>query len=100
MGKSWTLLTEEEKGRIVTGNGATLYNGAVLYCSQGQGIEVPSALVAQDPKTLETKSLLNNYHGRPFNSVNDVVVLPGASGETSRTDLHDDPHTTIWFTDP
>lgn len=100
VGKSWRLLTEEERGRVVTGNGATLYGGEVLYCSQGMGTEVPSALVAQDPKTLATRVLLNNYHGRPFNSVNDVVVLPGASGATSRTDLHADRHTTIWFTDP
>lgn len=100
MGKSWTLLSEEERGRVVTGNGATLCRGEVLYCSQGMGTEIPSALVTQDPNTLETKVLLNNFHGRPFNSINDVVVLPGADGATSRTDLHEDPHTTIWFTDP
>lgn len=100
VGRSWTLLTEAERGAVVTGNGATLYNGEVLYCSQGAGTHTPSGLVAQNPETLETKVLLNNFHGRPFNSINDVVILPGADGATSRTDLHADMHTTIWFTDP
>lgn len=43
---------------------------------------------------------------RPFNSVNDVVILPAPSLDpsvphptTCRSDLHHLPHTTIWFTD-
>lgn len=43
---------------------------------------------------------------RPFNSVNDVVILPAPSLDptvphptTDRSDLHHLEHTTIWFTD-
>ncbi|KAI1965915.1 hypothetical protein LOZ58_000815 [Ophidiomyces ophidiicola] len=70
---------------VVQANGACNYHDKVLYCAQGN-LDTPSALVLVDPVTAESEILVNNFHGRQFNSVNDVVVH----------------HCTdeIWFTDP
>jgi len=70
---------------VVNANGACHYNDKILFCSQGD-LATPSALVLVDPKTSESTILLNNFHGRDFNSINDVVV------HHARDE--------IWFTDP
>lgn len=70
---------------VVNANGACNYNDKVLYCSQGD-LSTPSALVLVDPTTGASETLLNNFHGRHFSSVNDVVI----HHETGD----------IWFTDP
>lgn len=66
-------------------NGACNWQDKVLICSQGT-LTTPSALVAYDPSTSKTEIIVNNFHGREFNSVNDVVI----HHETGD----------IWFTDP
>ncbi|GAA5824531.1 hypothetical protein JCM11251_000462 [Rhodosporidiobolus azoricus] len=113
---SWDLLHPAPSApslppSVVASNGATLYRVGgkdhLLVCCQGTA-EIPSNLSVVDPLTGASYPTLNNFHGRPFNAINDVVVLPplapvGREDEdpdTSRTDLHDDPLTTIWFTDP
>lgn len=70
---------------VKNGNGGCCYGDRVLFCSQGD-LTTPSALVLVDPFTSGSDILLNNYHGRQFNSINDVVVhhLKGD----------------LWFTDP
>jgi gluconolactonase len=70
---------------VVNANGACHYNDKILFCSQGD-LTTPSALVLVDPATSESKMLLNSFHGREFNSINDVVV------HHARDE--------IWFTDP
>jgi len=70
---------------VVNANGGCNYKDQILYCSQGDRV-TPSALVLADPKTGKSEILLNNFHGREFNSINDVVV----HHETGD----------IWFTDP
>lgn len=70
---------------VVNANGACAYREKVLYCSQGDRT-TPSALVLADPQAGTSEVLLNNYHGREFNSINDVVI----HHETGD----------IWFTDP
>jgi len=70
---------------VVNPNGACKYKDSILFCSQGDRT-TPSALVLVDPKTSESKILLNNFHGREFNSINDVIVHHGRDE--------------IWFTDP
>lgn len=70
---------------VVQANGACQYRDGVLYCSQGNR-SVPSSLVLVDPVTEKSETLINNFHGREFSSVNDVVV----HHETGD----------IWFTDP
>ncbi|KAF3479793.1 uncharacterized protein GIQ15_06769 [Arthroderma uncinatum] len=57
----------------------------ILYCSQGDH-SMPSGLVLVDPVTKESEIMINNFHGREFSSVNDVVI-------------HHDTGD-IWFTDP
>lgn len=66
-------ITRLDYPSVVNGNGACNYNDKILYCSQGSKT-IPSALVLIDPKTSESTTLINNFHGRPFNSVNDVVI--------------------------
>lgn len=70
---------------IIQANGACNYRDKVLYCAQGDKSQ-PSSLTLLDPATGKTEVLLNNFYGREFNSINDVVV----HHETGD----------IWFTDP
>ncbi|KAM0753154.1 calcium-dependent phosphotriesterase [Meredithblackwellia eburnea MCA 4105] len=103
---SWDNITPTPD--VLTGNGATLYGKDVLVCAQGLGTSVPSSLSVMSPiAPYKSYPIINNFYGRPFNSVNDVVVLPAPSLDpsvphptTDRSDLHHLPYTTIWFTDP
>ncbi|KAL8951358.1 MAG: hypothetical protein Q9222_002659 [Ikaeria aurantiellina] len=66
-------------------NGGTNYRDGLILCAQGS-LREPSGLIYMEAKRPhKTTTLLNNYHGRPFNSPNDVVVLSDGS---------------VWFTDP
>lgn len=73
---------------IRLGNGGCAYKDGILFCDQGT-IHTPSQLVFCDLENLGgTQPILNNFNGRPFNSLNDVVVLKHESGDL------------IFFTDP
>ncbi|GAA5852893.1 hypothetical protein JCM8547_004722 [Rhodosporidiobolus lusitaniae] len=110
---SWDLLPpvplSGTSPSVTATNGGTLLRldgtDKLLLCCQGTS-DIPSNLSIMDPQSGESYPLLNNFHGRPFNALNDVVVLPppakkgGEVNGTWRTDLHDDERTTIWFTDP
>lgn len=78
----------ESQHRIRMANGGTNYGKeGMLFCDQGH-IDQPSSLVhtrIDENGKLMSKPILNNFHGRAFNSLNDVVVH--STG-------------TIWFTDP
>ncbi|KAL9017086.1 MAG: hypothetical protein Q9185_005546 [Variospora sp. 1 TL-2023] len=66
-------------------NGGTNYRNGLILCAQGS-LREPSGLIYMEAKRPhKTTTLLNNYHGRPFNSPNDVVVHSDGS---------------VWFTDP
>ena len=70
------------------GNGACPYNGGILFCDQGS-MDAPSQLVWVSPQcSSKTEVLLDNYAGRAFNSLNDVIALDHPAGEL------------IFFTDP
>ncbi|KAF4549608.1 Hypothetical protein D9617_21g098290 [Elsinoe fawcettii] len=71
--------------RIKNANGACNYRNGVLFCDQGD-LTTPSALLFYQPRTGDVVSILDHFHDRPFNSINDVVVHP-QTGD-------------IWFTDP
>lgn len=58
---------------VRNGNGGCWYRDQILFCGQGD-LTSPSALVLVDPSTSSSETLINNFHGRPFNSLNDVVV--------------------------
>jgi len=74
-------------GEAVMPNGGVNYCGEelMLFCAQGNR-DSPGGLVAMSTSPPHrTTPLLRSYHGRWFNSVNDVVVHPDGS---------------VWFTDP
>ena len=67
------VVTEDKFSDVVTPNGACHYKDRVLYCCQGD-FNTPSALVLVDPRTKMSEVVLNNFYGRQFNSINDVVI--------------------------
>ena len=83
--KNGTWSSEEIPTDIQMGNGGINYKSGVLFCAQGS-TSTPSSLIHMSPSPpYKTHTLLDNFHGRQFNSPNDVV-------------LHTDG--SIWFTDP
>lgn len=80
-----------EVPHVGMGNGGCLYQGKLLFCEQGT-MSTPSQLILVDPVQPSGSSpILDNFHGRRFNSINDVITLPH---------LHNSTRSTIWFTDP
>ncbi|KAI0886898.1 uncharacterized protein GGS22DRAFT_158944 [Annulohypoxylon maeteangense] len=70
---------------IHMGNGGVNYEDGILFCAQGSMTE-PSGLFKMERKApYTTTPVVTSFLGRPFNSVNDVVVHSDGS---------------IWFTDP
>lgn len=98
-------LTNKEDGRaecqeiniqgVHMANGGVNYKDGILFCSQGT-LEEPGGIAylplsqesdstVHSGRNYEAKLLVSSFHGRPFNSPNDVVVHSDGS---------------IWFTDP
>jgi gluconolactonase len=82
--------TEIDAKNVYMANGGVNYKDGVLFCSQGT-LDKPGGIAymplnRHDSSTdYEAKLLVSAFHGRPFNSPNDVVVHSDGS---------------IWFTDP
>lgn len=87
-GRTTATVEEIHPDGVYMGNGGVNYQGGVLFCTQG-GLDnavAPSALVFMDPRPpYATRRVASSFHGRAFNSVNDVAVHSDGS---------------IWFTDP
>lgn len=66
-------------------NGGVNYEDSILFCAQGSETHPSGLFKMQATPPYHTEPVLTDYLGRPFNSVNDVVVHPDGS---------------IWFTDP
>jgi gluconolactonase len=80
-----TWSSEQIPTDLQMGNGGINHGPGILFCAQGS-IDSPGGLVYMDPNPpYTTRTLLDNFHGRHFNSLNDVV-------------LHTDG--SVWFTDP
>ncbi|CEI62400.1 unnamed protein product [Fusarium venenatum] len=63
--------------QVINPNGGIYYKGEIIFAGEGQGDEVPSALYRMNPlPPYNTSTLLNNYFGRQFNSLNDVGINP------------------------
>ncbi|KAJ4985352.1 evolved d-pantonohydrolase [Stagonosporopsis vannaccii] len=63
--------------QVINPNGGTNYKGNIIFAGEGQGDTVPSALYVMNPEApYNTTTLINNYFGRQFNSLNDLVVSP------------------------
>jgi len=85
-GQDGSWRAEEVSTDVAMGNGGINYKSHILFCAQGTTTEA-GGLVLMDPRepAYRTETMIDSYHGRLFNSVNDVV-------------LHTDGG--IWFTDP
>ncbi|KAH7039888.1 uncharacterized protein B0I36DRAFT_309550 [Microdochium trichocladiopsis] len=71
---------------IAMANGGVNYKDGVLFCSQGDRNR-PAGLWHMDARSPhKVTPVLTSFNGRPFNSLNDVVVHPEDGS--------------IWFTDP
>jgi gluconolactonase len=80
-----TWSSEQIPTDVQMGNGGINHGPGILFCAQGS-TSTPGGLVYMDSSPpYATRTLLDNFHGRQFNSLNDVV-------------LHTDG--SIWFTDP
>ncbi|KAK6433901.1 hypothetical protein LTR95_009917 [Oleoguttula sp. CCFEE 5521] len=71
-------------------NGGTFYNGLIYWGASGGnnsigGTEQRSGIRTLDPLTNKTVTLLNNYYGYYFNTVDDLAI---------------DSTGAVWFTDP
>ena len=70
-------------------NGGVNYNSGVLICAQGNLTHTGQDGIVYIPNLsppYACHSIVRTFHGRPFNSVNDVIVHPKDGS--------------IWFTDP
>ncbi|KAI3540028.1 D-lactonohydrolase [Colletotrichum filicis] len=73
--KEVTVTTVPSNPQVINPNGGTNYKGQIIFAGEGQGDRVPSALYLMNPvEPYNTTILVNNYFGRQFNSLNDVVV--------------------------
>lgn len=74
---------------LIMANGGVNYKSGLLFCAQGNKSNSPPGglvYVANPEPPYSTQNLIASFYGRPFNSVNDVVVHPVDGA--------------IWFTDP
>lgn len=70
---------------IVMANGGVNYQNGILFCDQGDRSSKGGLVFMEPDAPYKGQMLVNSYHGRRFNSVNDVVIKSDGS---------------IWFTDP
>ncbi|TID20252.1 gluconolactonase precursor [Venturia nashicola] len=77
--------SELETENVPMANGGIHYKDGILFCAQGT-LDQPGGIAFMQSKPPHKSHLLvQSYHGKPFNSPNDVVVHSSGS---------------IWFTDP
>ncbi|KAK7953725.1 lactonohydrolase [Apiospora saccharicola] len=63
--------------QVVNPNGATYYRGNIIFAGEGQGDSITSALYLMNPQEpYNTTVLVNNFFGRQFSSLNDIVIHP------------------------
>ncbi|KAK7735135.1 hypothetical protein SLS63_004123 [Diaporthe eres] len=72
--------------QVINPNGGTNYKGNIVFAGEGQGENITSTMFLMNPEApFNTTVLFNNYFGRQFNSLNDVVINP-RNGELYFTD--------------
>lgn len=87
-GRTTVEVEEIHPDGVPNGNGGVNYKDGVLFCAQGgpdPSTQASSLVYMELRPPYRTRSLISSFHGRMFNSVNDVVVHSDGS---------------IWFTDP
>jgi gluconolactonase len=84
-GASGISCEEVPSNKIAMANGGVNHENGILFCAQGS-LTQPSGLYhMSSTPPYKSQLLISEFYGRPFNSVNDVVVHSDGS---------------IWFTDP
>ncbi|KAK3723697.1 hypothetical protein LTR37_001578 [Vermiconidia calcicola] len=72
-----TVTTVPSNPMVINPNGATNYRGEIMYMGEGQGEDIAPSIYVMNPlPPYNTTVVLNNYFGRQFNSLNDVVIHP------------------------
>lgn len=74
---------------LIMANGGVNYQFGLIFCAQGNKLNSPPGglvYIANLEPPYRTQNLISSFHGRAFNSLNDVVVHPDDGS--------------IWFTDP
>lgn len=84
-GKGSTIQEEIKCDEIQMGNGGVNYKGGILFCAQGSMTQPSGLYLMARTLPYATEPVVTSFYGRPFNSVNDVVIHSDGS---------------IWFTDP
>jgi gluconolactonase len=79
----WTHTQIDTNVRMA--NGGCEYRGGVLFCDQGNHSRRGGLVLMETRPPYTSRVLIDSFHGRRFNSPNDVVVHSDGS---------------IWFTDP
>jgi gluconolactonase len=79
------LSSEAIPAAVPMANGGINYQDGVLFCAQGTLTEPGGLIYMEAAAPYDTRWLVQDFHGRQFNSPNDVVVHTDGS---------------IWFTDP
>lgn len=87
LGNTPTTTTCEEIScnGIFMANGGVNHKGGILFCAQGSETAPSGLYQVSAVQPYHTELVISDFYGRPFNSVNDVVVHSDGS---------------IWFTDP
>lgn len=70
---------------IPMANGGVNYKDGIAFCSQGTKSEASGIVFMELTPPYHSSYLVQSFHGRPFNSPNDVIVHRDGS---------------LWFTDP
>ncbi|KAI6397413.1 hypothetical protein MCOR24_009025 [Pyricularia oryzae] len=76
---------EVEAPDVPMANGGVNYRDGILFCAQGTLTSAGGLVLMEAKPPHKCSSIISSFHGRPFNSVNDVVVHSDGS---------------LWFTDP
>ncbi|KAF2638843.1 calcium-dependent phosphotriesterase [Massarina eburnea CBS 473.64] len=80
---SWTR--QEVAADVRMASGAINYDDGILFCAQGDHKDAGGLIHMEGNFPYRTRTLLNNYYGRPFNSIKELAIHSDGS---------------IWFTDP
>lgn len=83
----------------MTSGGTGPINGNIILSNAGRGLMPPSLVMFNAKPPYNATTLLNNFFGRQFNSLNDVKVHP-TSGKLFFSDTMYVGHATEYPNDP
>lgn len=83
--KDATTCEEIRCENVAMANGGASHQDGIVFCAQGSETAPSGLFQTSILPPYEAQRLVSDFHGRPFNSVNDVVVHRDGS---------------LWFTDP